>query len=340
MMRRLLILLLLAVALPAAAQDRASQRYSPGNSLCVAGVTLDACAPSYNPPSGNYTIKYTGSGSPKGTDDFNILVFTGSAPATYTFPLSTSSVFPPGHGAGIKNSGIAPLTVTATTSTISGAPGVINGSPASIGGPFVLLPGGEAWIEATPSNNYLVTGFVAGTWFQYAGNVPSLQWTGLSGYAEYDLHCSGLSPATSGDNPVLRVAYGGTFQSSGYQWVRTRLNQGSASLAIDSGPNNGAPPAAGDTSIPLTGSVDTTTATADGAAVQIHITAAAGSGAGSRVSIGGLSNYFSGSSFSEAQGTITGAGPYSVSATLTGIQILNSAGSNIASGICWLRPSL
>jgi hypothetical protein len=340
MMRRLLVLLLLAVAIPAAAQDRASQRYSPGNSLCISGVMLDACAPSYNPPSGNYSILYTGSGSSKGTDDFNILIFTGSAPAIYTFPASTSSVFPVGHGAGIKNLGIAPLTVTATTSTISGAVGVINGSPASIGGPFVLFPGGEAWLQATSSNNYFVTGFNAGTWFQYASNTPSLKWTGLSGYAEYDLHCSGLTPVTGGDNAVLQVAYSGTFQSSGYQWVRTRLNQGSASLAVDSGPNNGVPPAAGDTSIPLTGSVDNSTATADGAAVQIHITAVAGSGAGSRVGISGLSSYFSGSSFSEAQGTITGAGPYSSSATLTGIQIFNSGGSNIASGICWLRPSL
>jgi hypothetical protein len=301
---------------------------------------LDACAPSYNPPSGNYTVKYTGSGSPKGTDDFNILIFTGSVPAIYTFPTSTSSVFPPGHGAGIKNLGIAPLTVTATTSTISGAPGVINGSPVLIGGPFVLFPGGEAWLQATTSNNYVVTGFLAGTWFQSASNTPTLQWTGLSGYAEYDLHCSGLSPTTTGDNPVLQVAYGGTFQSSGYQWVRTRLNQGSPSVAVDSGPNNGVPPAAGDTSIPLTGSLDNTTATADGGVVQIHITAAVGTGAGSRVGISGLSNYFSGSSFSEAQGTITGAGPYSLSAALTGIQIFNSGGSNIASGICWLRPSL
>jgi hypothetical protein len=340
MMRRLLVLLLFAAALPAAAQDRGSQRLAPGNSLCLSGIVIDACAPSYNPPTGNYNILYTGSGSPKGTDDFNILIFTGSAPAIYTFPASTSSVFPVGHGAGIKNLGIAPLTVTATTSTISGAPGVINGSPPLIGGPFVLFPGGEAWLQATSSNNYFVTGFNPGTWFQYAQNVPALQWTGLSGYVEYDLHCSGLSPATTGDTPVLQVAYGGSFQSSGYQWVRTRLNQGSASLSIDSGPNSGPPPAAGDTSISLAGS-DNTVPTADGTAFQIHITAAVGTGAGSRVSISGLSSYFSGSTASEAQGTITGAGPYSLSAALTGIKIFNGGtNSNIASGICWLRPSL
>jgi hypothetical protein len=340
MMRRLLVLLLFAAALPAAAQDRGSQRLAPGNSLCLSGIVIDACAPSYNPPSGNYTIKYTGSGSPKGTDDFNILIFTGSAPAIYTFPTSTSSVFPVGHGAGIKNLGIAPLTVTATTSTISGAAGVINGSPALIGGPFVLFPGGEAWLQATSSNNYFVTGFNPGTWFQRASNVPTLQWTGLSGYAEYDLHCSGLSPTTNGDNAALQVAYNGSFQSSGYQWVRTRLNQGAGSVAVDSGPNAGPPPAAGDTSIPLTGSIDTANPTADGGVIQVHITAAVGTGAGSRVGISGLVNYLSGSSISEAQGTITGAGPYSVTAALTGIQIFNGGGSNIASGICWLRPSL
>jgi hypothetical protein len=335
MMRRLLVLLLLTVAIPAAAQDRASQRYSPGNSLCISGVMLDACAPSYNPPSGNYNILYTGSGSPKGTDDFNILIFTGSAPAIYTFPASTSSVFPPGHGAGIKNLGIAPLTVTATTSTISGAPGVINGSPASIGGPFVLLPGGEAWLQATSSNNYLVTGFVAGTWFQYANNVPSLQWTGLSGYAEYDLHCSGILPATSTDGLQMQLAYAGTFQTSGYKGIR-QFN----SYTAGSGTAPAIYPQTG-TAMGIADGILNTGASSEGATIQLHLTFANGTGGGNKNSVSGFASFVGSYANDELLIEESFAGPYSTSSNVTGIKIFNGgAGSNIASGLCWLRPSL
>jgi hypothetical protein len=305
----------------------------------------DTCAPIYTPPltSNAYSVLYTGSNSNglgTGTDDFHILsCFGAGAPATYTLPQSTSTVFPPGHGVGIKNACNYPLTVT-SASFIYGAPGVVNGNPASLGGQFVLFPGGEAWLQADPSNHYLVTGFVPGTWYQFANNVPLLRWTGLGGYPEYRLICSGLILATSGDHFSLQLAYGGTFQTTGYQYVKTSILQTISTAAVYTSSGTQGPTGTGDTAIVLTDSIDSTTAAADGTTLNLLITTANGTGAGNKVVVTGIGSWnASGGPAYEGGTTLNASGPYSTSANLTGIQIIdwNNSSANFT-GMCRLEP--
>jgi hypothetical protein len=156
-----------------------------------------------------------------------------------------------------------------------------------------------------------------------------LQWTGLSGYAEYDLHCSGLVPALNGDTPSLQFAYNGTFQATGYHANQTHIVQSASSTPASFGSDTA-------TNIPLTYQVTST-----GSAINAHLTFAQGFGGGSRNTLSSTFNEeLSATGLPERYGIMFGAGPYST-ATVTGIQIFNDGtGSNLASGLCWLRPSL
>lgn len=356
------IALLLASASPALAQQNVG-RY--GVTICITGGVADACAPVYALPSGAYTVKYTGSLQPPrnsqtaNTDDNSILDCgpNNTANVTITLPTSTSTVFPPGHGVGVKNSsngGGTGFTCTVTVASspntsIYGAGGVVNGNPAVVGGPIAIFPGGEAYFTVDKSNKWLVTGIVPGVWYQTVNGSPAAKiiYSGIAGYPTYDINCMGLVPVNQGDD--LRLQFGTatpiTFLTSGYNWLRSRFNQGSGTTVVDYPGSGGAGDA---TAISLTGSVDNGTcaspaaAGCQGAQFWGKIASAPGTGAAYRIAIEGISSYFASSSNSEGQGTFSGALPYSTSNNLlTGLQIYNGAsGSNLNSGSCWLRPSL
>src|SRR5215831_11473922 len=137
---------------------------------------------------------------------------------TVTSEPMTIVLFPPGHGVTIKNFSVsqtapAICTVTATTSGIVGPAGVVGNVPSAPGAcsgtvvPIVLLPGGEVTLQADTAGCYRASGFIPGAWFQFANNVTSLVWSGLSGYFNYNVDCLGLAPATANGYGALQLAY-------------------------------------------------------------------------------------------------------------------------------------
>lgn len=319
--------------------DQAAQRLVFGNSLCLTGLTVDACSPTYSPPAGSYSVKWTGSAGPRPTDDFTILLCgaQNNTTVTYTMPQSTSTVFPPGHQVIFKNdstSQTAPgiCTITATTSTICGASGVVSGNPAAPCGPITLFPGGEVTLIATTGNNYWAMGYLPGVWNQFANNATSLVWTfpayGSGGYAAYKLRCFGVIPATSNAHLRLQVAYGGTFQVSGYSY---QIFGFSASTSGVHGSTS-------DTSIDLPDNITNNgPGTGDGETVDLLITETYGTGAYYRMDILGLAT-LRGNTENWSY-NIAGQGPSSASANLTGVQLFMSSG-NMTSAMCSLRPNL
>lgn len=341
--------LLLASVFPALAQQNVG-RY--GVTICITGGVADACAPIYALPTGNYSVKYTGSLQPPrnsqtaNTDDNSILDCgpNNTANITITLPTSSSTVFPPGHGVGVKNSGSTfsclVTVASAPNTSIYGGGGIVNGLPAAVGGPIAIFPGGEAYFTVDKSNKWLVTGLVPGVWYKTVGGAAAaaIQYAPIQGYPIYEINCMGLIPATSGDDLRLQLAYAGTFQSAGYNWIRSRFNQGTSTPVIDYPGSGGAGDA---TALSITGGNNNSgPANTDGAQFSLKLTNAAGTGSYYRNGVAGISSYFAFSSSSESQGTFTGSGPSSTS-TVTGLQIYNGGtGSNLISGMCWLRPSL
>ena len=313
-----------------------------------------AILPLYSPPNGNYGVLYTGSASPTGSDSNFTLLSTNTAAATWTMPRSCQSsgtptgcaatIFPTGTGICFKNAGTAPLTITATTSTIAGAQGVVSGSAAARGGPFTLFQDGEACLQANASNNYEVTKFNPGVWYQFASSVTALTWTfpayASGGYPEYRLRCSGIIPAVNGDHFGIQVAYNGTFQTTGYQWVKTSILQNVTTVGIFYNTGIG-PTGAGDTSMKISDSIDNTSvADYDGSNWDVYLTQAQGTGAGNKVVATGIASWFN-SAGGEGGTQMNASGPYSTNAVLTGIQIIDyDNSSNAFTGMCRLEPSL
>ena len=247
----------------------------------------------------------------------------------------TQSVFPPGHGVFFKNNGTALLTVTATTSTISGAAGVVNGNPATIGGPVVLYPGGEVCLQANPSNNYVASGFLPGAMYQSAPSsapVSSFQWLGLSGYPRLHLACSGMGLQTASGGLTLQLAYGGTFQTSGYSYI-LQLSGNVVSpndlwvSTADGGPTNGFL-----LSSPLP------TGTNNGATLDVDLSFSFGTGMGFSNDIHAVTRSFDTGSGAEQLLTVAGVGPLTTSLATTGIKLFPAAGTMF--GMCWLSPRI
>lgn len=267
-----------------------------------------------------------------------------------TYTLNVSATVPGGTGMTAlsfqfgnvvcaKNQGTGPLTVQATSpSTISGAPGVISGNPATIGGPLTLFQNGEACVQVDINNNYLVTGFVSGTWYQFANNVAALQWTGLAGYAEYEVHCSGVIPVNNNDKLIMQLAYNGTFQAANYQYSGTRTMMNNTSVTGDYAGNAGA-----DTSsIQITFSTNNPGDFSGGAGAMFtfHVTTATNFGAGFATRFLLRSSYYGLGVGNEASLSYGGTGPYATTnSQLTGIQLFANTG-NILKGTCWLDPWL
>lgn len=351
MMTRIALALLLALASTQAALAQTPpsvERLIPGSSMVLNSKTLDVFsavyAPGLNGQTGNYSVKYTQSTNPhNGTDDFSTLdCGAGNAgPVTYTLPTIASNVFPAGHGVGFVNTSTNLLcTITANVSAISGAPGITSGNPAAAGGPITLFPNGQVWLQSDGAG-YKARDFVPGVWFQNVNNngnpVAALQWTGLSGYPEYDLHCSSLTPVTAKDVTLLQVAYNGTFQSAGYSWLEIGAFVGNtpvvANDSVTPGPS---------TAFELTSGPDSPSdfSGGAGATIQAHFTFADGSGAGYRRSIISNASYLQNNT--EISFQAFGRAPANTTAeSITGIQIFNgTTGSNLRTGLCWLKPSL
>jgi hypothetical protein len=245
----------------------------------------------------------------------------------------TQAVFPPGHGSCFKNNGTALMTITATTSTISGAAGVVNGNPAVTGGQIVLYPGGEVCLQANPSNNYVASGFLPGTWYQSAASsasVSSFQWLGLSGYPRLHLACSGVGLQTASGGITLQLAYAGTFQTAGYSYILQLsgnvISPGDLWVSTaDGGPSNGFL-----LSSPLP------TGTNNGATLDIDLSFSFGTGMGFSNDIHAVTRSFDTGSAAEQLLTVAGVGPLTTSQATTGIKLFPAAGTMF--GMCWLSP--
>jgi hypothetical protein len=240
----------------------------------------------------------------------------------------TQSIFPPGHATCFKSdtSATALLTITATGSTISGAAGVVNGNPAVQGGQVTLYPGGEACLQAGTDNNYRVLGLLPGSWYQVATPaVPatSYAWTGLSGYPRLHLSCSSMGAIGTAGTLFLQLAYGGTFQTSGYAWNEIVFGNSTVNdFAV-----------ASTTGIELTGAVPINVN--DGLSLDVDFSFAFGTGMGFS-NDAKFSLRYTDATLGEAGNFGTGSGPNTTTLPVTGIQLFPSAGTIY--GMCWLTP--
>jgi hypothetical protein len=237
----------------------------------------------------------------------------------------TQSVFPPGHGTCFKNNGTSLLTLAATTSTIKGAAGVVNGNPAVTGGQVVLYPGGEACLQAGPDNNYRVSGFLPGSWYQSAtpgSPVSAFQWIGLSGYPRLHLSCSSIGAIGSSGTLFIQLAYGGTFQTTGYSWNEVVYGNNTV--------NSYATTAEG---IELTGAVPININ--DGITLDIDFSFAGSTGMGFSNDAKFTLRYTD-ATLGEAGNFGTGSAPLTTTQAVTGIKIYPNAGTFY--GMCWLTP--
>jgi hypothetical protein len=305
-----------------------------GFTLTVPSGTPIAVGDVITAPAGNVAPKtYVVSGS--GT------TWTINNGQTIASETLTATAFPPGHGLAVNNVGTAPLTITTIApSKLYGAAGLLTGgTQVAPGGPVTLFPGGQFTAQADTSNNYLVTDFKPGWWVQSASNIPLIQWTGLGGYYQYHLECSGIIPASSGDSLVLRVAYNGTFQSGTgtYNWVSTRATQG-GSYVVDS-PSTGPPDTTA--SAHLTGPINNPGdfSSGAGANVVVDMVFSDGTGTGYRRSYTATASENASGGATEAYATTGGAFPYSTAqVSITGIEVLMASGGNISTGWCQLLP--
>jgi hypothetical protein len=238
----------------------------------------------------------------------------------------TQAVYPPGHGTCFKNNGTALLTIAATTSTIYGAAGVVNGNPAVTGGQVVLFPQGEACLQADPSNNYMVSGFLPGAWYQGSTSASSFQWTGLSGYPRLHLSCSALSSVTTSGQIYLQFAYAGIFTATGYSYQITYNYVGNTIFnQFSSG---------SDVGILISAHLPTSNTT--GATIDADISFGQGTGFGGSDDVKGMTrNADSFQSSAEESVIFSGVAPV-VGSAPNGVQIFPSAGT--MSGMCWLTP--
>ncbi len=242
----------------------------------------------------------------------------------------SQSVYPPGHGTCFKNNGLALLTLSATTSTIYGAAGVVNGNPAVTGGQVVLYPGGEACLQADTSNNYAVTGFLSGSWYQEAPPstpVTSFQWTGLSGYPRLHLSCSSMAVATTPNAIVVQLAYGGTFQATGYSFTAWYNFGANTPMQIFSGINQIGWQISGNLIVDIN----------HGAAFDANINLANGTGMGFSNDITSTARDFGGAGGTNEMLQLAGEAPLTTSQSVTGIQVTTVSGVGFY-GMCWLTP--
>ena len=271
--------------------------------------------------------------------------WTISASQTVASTTLTATSWPPGHATCYKNAGTAPLTIATSTvygtpSTIYGAPGVISPDTAVLGGPLLLFPGGEACLQSDVNNNYAVSGFVPGVWYQNLAGKAAVQWTGLwatAWYTALHIHCVGVMPTTAEDPLYLQIAFDGdVFQTAGYKWeqISTAIGNTSAAVADSTipGPN---------TAFVLTGPVASPSDQSGGAGatLDIDLDFAESTGAGYRRSIDSRASYADNNT-QHAVGTSGVAPPDTVSRSIDGIQIFDGGTKSVLrSGLCWLRSN-
>lgn len=108
-----------------------------------------------SPPVGNQfpvQAAKTGSYTVKQTDLKSAIPFNCSSPCTVTFPQATSS-WPKGYQVLIQNIGTAPVTISATPTS------VLYGMPLTSGSIILTTAGNFAYVQADASNNYFASGF-------------------------------------------------------------------------------------------------------------------------------------------------------------------------------------
>lgn len=128
------------------------------------GTTFTTQFPIQAAQTGSYSVKYTGSSFSTGSDAWTILPVNCSSACTITLPQSTGSVFPPGTPIVVQSYGAGAVTVSATTSTIYGAP-LTSGS-------IVLGQYQQAALESDSSNNYFAQVTLAQASVSF-GNLPA-----------------------------------------------------------------------------------------------------------------------------------------------------------------------
>ncbi len=273
------------------------------------------------------------------TASTNSTTWTVNNSQTVASETMTQSVYPPGEGTCFKNQSTGAnqslLIIAATTSLIEGAAGVVNGNPATQGGQVVLYPGGEACLQAELSNNYLVTGFLPGVWYQSAPQnspVGSFQWTGLSGYPRLHLSCSGMGSVTTPGSIFMQLAYGGTFQVTGYAYEDLLFRNLTSSTTLTVNTAGGSPSTGFLLTSPLPVNIN------NGATLDIDLSFANGTGMGFSNDIKGTTRSFNNTLSAEESAIISGTAPLTTSLNVTGIQIFPSAGTIYA--MCFLEPKI
>lgn len=196
--------------------------------------------------------------------------------------------------------------------------------------PFYLAPGGYACVQNAGGNTFVTWGYNPGSYFGNFVNTTSLVINGLVGFPLYHLYCHVGGPSTSGDVLGMQVAYGGTYQTTGYEWA--------LGVSAATGGSPATYGSASDTAIHLTASLlNPGGGNQAGGFVDVKIAASNGTGEGYRLGVNGTTGQYQASASSEVINSVDGSGP-SMTANLTGIQLYGYADASNFATYCWLTP--
>lgn len=267
------------------------------------------------------------------------VTLSASSPVNYLCFINTAQP----AAANAPNEGLW-IVEAATGAKILPAAGAATGNPwiqssSGTGAPLFLAPGGRLCVQNQGAATFLPTEYYPGAWFVNFNGTSSATITGLAQGAsgvtvdQYQLTCNGFAPSTGGDALAIEFYYGGTLQTSGYNWAL--LYGQSASTATNV--NNST--AQGSSAIELVGSMDTIgDVQTAGGEIDVTITNSLGTGGGYRAAVHGTSGFYSYSSAAEAAGTIAGRGPLQGAAGLAGIYLYGDRDASNWSGWCRLAP--
>jgi hypothetical protein len=304
---------------------------------CTAAISGSTCNTITNDDDGStLLLNNTATACSAATGGVCQVTLSSANPINYLCFINTSQP----QTANAPNQGFWEI-LPASGATILPAPGTATGNPylqatSAPGTPFYLAPGGRACVENKGSAIFLPTEYYPGVVFANFNGTAAISITGLVGFDQYQLTCTGYIPSTNGDILGAEFYYSNALQIAGYKYSTFWLSSNYSELNITNISNSAS-------GMEISSSLDTEAdAEANGGvaggSLNAQITSTIGLGGGYRAAIQGTEGNWNYSTDGETALVLNGSGPTQNGTTLTGIYLYGIIDASNWSGWCRLSP--